>query len=228
MAFRYFKDGSWVDPNKVPTGGVAGQVLAKTTATDYDVSWQIPGLLMPPPKVNEFIQPLSVGVGGNAAPPQDEIQAQATFIQRPITIDRILVDVRSAGSSPCEGRLGIYGSNSDLQPGDLIVDAGTFSATTTGIKNITLSPTVTLPYGIVFLCVVRQTANQFFINCSQNADGPFRGVEEASALGGAGNSPNVWGARQTGVSGALPATFSATSDRTFRVFRIGVRVASVL
>jgi hypothetical protein len=214
--------------NRVPTGGVSGQVLAKVSATDYDLTWQPPGLPVAPPVVGEFISPFSVGVGANAAPPENEVQAQMAFIPRPITVDRMIVDVRVAGSVPCEGRMGIYASDSDGRPSSLIVDAGLFDASSTGIKSITLSPAVTLPQGVVFFCIVRQTANSFFINCSANSSGLMRGMFEISAFGGAGNVPNLWGYRQSGVTGALPSTFTPASSDSFRVFRFGVRIGSVL
>ena len=72
-------------------------------------------------------------------------------VLRNMTLDRILVEVvTAAADKSC--RLGIYNANAGLTPGTLVLDAGTVSVATTGIKAITLNQA--LKKGYYFLSVV--------------------------------------------------------------------------
>lgn len=220
MAFRYFKDGAWVDPNKVPTGGSAGEVLSKTSATDYAAAWVQPGQPMPPPVVGNYLVPDMRGSIQNTGMNNNEMQATAVYVPRSVTVDTISVFVTVSGSAPAEGRLGIYSSNANGFPDDLIVDAGLYDATTTGTKNITLSPAVTLPQGVVFLVNCRQSANAFQVRRFFIGSGVRRPLTTLS-------TSLEWGSRQGGVSGAFPASWTGTLAGSGEIF-VGVKIASIL
>ncbi len=63
--------------------------------------------------------------------------ATPLLVPRRMTIDRLLVNIVAAQASGLV-RLGIYRSNADSDPGDLVVDGGTVDASTTGDKTVTV------------------------------------------------------------------------------------------
>lgn len=73
------------------------------------------------------------------------------IVVRDMTVDRIAIEVAvlAAGAS---ARLGIYNNGTNLYPGTLLLDAGTVSVATTGIKTITINQA--LPKGIYWMVVV--------------------------------------------------------------------------
>jgi hypothetical protein len=78
-------------------------------------------------------------------------------IREQIVIDRIAVDVSTAGSSGAVIRIGIYNTDpSTGEPGTVFLDAGTVAVDTTGQKAIVLSPTVTIPAGTYFVAASAQ------------------------------------------------------------------------
>ena len=73
------------------------------------------------------------------------------WVTRLKTFDRIAVDVTAevAGKSI---RLGIYNDGTNLYPGTLVLDAGTVSAASTGLKAVTISKQLTK--GLYWLAAV--------------------------------------------------------------------------
>lgn len=70
----------------------------------------------------------------------DTLYAVPFRVPRATTWDRIALEVTAAvAGKSC--RLGIYRDGTNLYPGALLLDAGTVSAATTGIKTITISQT---------------------------------------------------------------------------------------
>jgi len=71
-----------------------------------------------------------------------------------VTIDRLCVEVTTFGTAGATGRIGIYNVSGGV-PTSLIVDAGTFAVDSNGVKEVTLSPTITLernrPYAFAFV-----------------------------------------------------------------------------
>ena len=139
MAFRYFKDGAWVDPNKVPTGGTAGEVLVKQSGTDYDAAWAAGQLSPTPTGTNRFIEFLgTVGFGGANNPPQGTLNATAFYVPVASTLNRLSVSVTTAGSAGAVARLGVYDNAADFAPSELL-EQGTVDASSTGTKSLTVS-----------------------------------------------------------------------------------------
>ena len=73
------------------------------------------------------------------------------IVARDMTVDRIAIEV-SALAEGASARLGIYNNGTNLYPGSLLLDAGTVSVATTGIKTITINQA--LPKGIYWMVVV--------------------------------------------------------------------------
>lgn len=64
------------------------------------------------------------------------------LVARNMTVDRIALQV-STLADPSNIRLGIYNNGTNLYPGTLLLDAGTVSGATTGVKTITISQALT-------------------------------------------------------------------------------------
>jgi hypothetical protein len=82
--------------------------------------------------------------------------AGAMPVHDPHSFDRIGVEVTTAGSTGAVIRLGLYAERGDGHPGDLVVDAGTVDATTTGLKEITINSQASGPW--TWIVVVSQGA----------------------------------------------------------------------
>jgi hypothetical protein len=219
----------WADTSEpgdevIPPGGATGQVLVKVSGSDYDSGWAQPGVPTVPPVVGEYMVPDFRGVTQNTALNNNQMQATVLYVPRSVTIDEIGIAVTAAGLSPAEGRLGIYDADSNGKPNNLIVDAGIYDATTPGDKLISLSPAVTLPQGIVFLVNCRQSVNSYQVRRFVLGSGPRRGSTIATAIGGA---PGDWGAREFGVSGALPSNWTGTTPEQGGLL-MTVRIASII
>lgn len=140
----------------------------------------------------------------------DRMYAHPLCIAQTTTFTRIGTGVQAAGTGSTVYRLGIYTSlRTDYGPDTLVLDAGTVDATSTGLKEITISQEL-FP-GQYWLVVVAQvvsgtpkTYNMSSINAS------YANHNNTIATG--------WTAEtfceQSTVSGALPATASTTPTTT--------------
>lgn len=79
------------------------------------------------------------------------LYAHAFLVPRDITVDRIAVDVQALAASKSL-RLGIYNNGTNLYPGSLLLDAGTVSVNTTGVKAVTIDRALTK--GLYWLAMV--------------------------------------------------------------------------
>ena len=69
----------------------------------------------------------------------NRLYARPLVVVRDITIDRLAIEVTSAGAAGTKARLGIYNVGTNLYPGTLILDAGEVAVDATGIKAATIS-----------------------------------------------------------------------------------------
>lgn len=69
------------------------------------------------------------------------IHASGYPVLRKMRFDRIAIYIAGAGAAGAAGRLGIY-NDSGCYPSSLVLDAGTFDATTTGFKEIVINQTL--------------------------------------------------------------------------------------
>jgi hypothetical protein len=132
------------------------------------------------------------------------------------TVDRIACQVTVAGSAGAVVRLGIYanGASNDY-PGSLILDAGTVDATSTGVKEITISQAI--PEGLVWLCAAGQVASCTMQGTQGNAC-PMWFVSSTVAMGF-----SVVGLTRTGMTGAFPGTAPSAASGAVSTARIAVR-----
>jgi hypothetical protein len=201
------------DYSKVPTGGVAGEVLAKVSGSDYDTAWVERSYPW------TALSGASYGNLGNATTTQslNACHFVPVYFPLPTDLTHIRAEVTTAGSAGAVIRLGLYEQGSDGFPGNLIVDAGTVSSETTGVKEVTISETVT---GLIYMAIVTQGAT-----CTTRASNNV-GLAYPASLQSAGNlgldTRTV--PRQDAVSGSLPTPASANTNAT-PAMAVHVRVA---
>lgn len=145
-------------------------------------------------RTGEYITPTGLVVNtAGEAPGGNQLYAAPFFAVRDMTIDRIAIEcyIAEAGKNV---RLGIYNDGTNLYPGSLVLDAGTVSIGTTGVKAITINQVLTK--GLYFFVLVtdatgtgklrRLTTGQFCIgiNASNfaNMDATWRVAHTYGAL----------------------------------------------
>lgn len=135
------------------------------------------------------------------------------WVSANFTANRIGVEVITAAAASTV-RLGIYGSNTDDQPGALLLDAGTVDSTTTGVKEVTISQA--LRPGLYWLGAVNQGGNPTLRTIGTGSLSP---VATTDMTAGAVNCYYA-----TGVTGALPTTW-ASFTAGMQGYRVMLRAA---
>lgn len=145
----------------VPAGGTAGQVLSKIDSTDYNTQWSTPssgggGFSFAAPS-GRYIK--TGYFNGNTV-----LGTQRLIFSRPIlltssqTFSKIGIQTGSANSVACTVSLAIYGSGTDGLPGNLILDAGSISMTTSSSVLYQITINQTLSAGRYWLAVLMTSA----------------------------------------------------------------------
>jgi hypothetical protein len=126
--------------SKVPSGGSAGEVLVKQSATDYDSAWAFPQWSWQPTSGSYY----GAVITGTAS---TVLLARRTycvpmFFPKPTAVDRVNMRITGAGGAGSVIRFGIYGGTEF--PTDLLHDFGTVDGTVTGLSiELTVSATLT-------------------------------------------------------------------------------------
>lgn len=163
--------------------------------------------------------PLTI-VSTNSTPVLDELRVAWFPVGNTVTVDRIGIWV-NAGVALSVVRLGIYRDTGSGYPGTLVLDAGTIDASSQGFKEITVSQQLTPD--LYWVGGVGQTlVTAMTISCGPAASTfgvmGYTATPTGSTTGGAGFF-------QTGVSGALPGTFTSTVTTGTAIPRVHLRIA---
>jgi hypothetical protein len=126
------------------------------------------------------------------------MNAMPIYIPALTTFNSIAITVNSTAVGGVH-RLGIYGSTAGNRPGTLVLDAGTVDSSTTGVKQISISQT--LSAGIHWLVAVPQTALAHYRGFQS-----FLGFPPLGASNSVIQTPQQNQYRVASVSGALPAS----------------------
>jgi len=141
----------------------------------------------------------ATNLSATATPAANSLNAHPLVVARGVTLDTIAIKVTTAAGTLA--RLGIYNDDGNLYPSSLVLDAGTVSTTTTGVKTITISQS--LAKGLYWLAILANGA--VYITAVAQADIiPILGVE--SGLYGPGTEYYI-----AYTYGALPTTFPASA-----------------
>lgn len=143
---------------------------------------------------------------GTFTPSNERAYFSRFYIPIPLTINRMTANVTTAAAGALI-RLGIYTCDADGFPESLVLDAGTADASTTGIKDITVSQALNV--GWYFYVYVGQStgASATVTRFLSDAD-PYKLIAPITSTITTFAPP--YGYYQTGVSGALPSTTSLT------------------
>lgn len=134
-----------------------------------------------------------------------------------VSITKLYVSVTTVGSAGSVIRLGVRAHDpSGCRPTSAapLADGGTVSGTSIAIVSVTLGSALVLAPGWYWYTATSQgtAATQPTIQTSNGLwwPGPTRGLTTASLMGN-----NVRGLYQTGVSGALPSSWTTSTASTF-------------
>lgn len=128
------------------------------------------------------------------------IDAQPFIAVRPMTVDRMAVEVTLAGNAGDNARLGIYEDDGTMYPGVLLLDCGEVAVDGVGVVAATISQA--LSKGVYWLAVLHEAGNAEFRACRPAFNG--LGVRDTNF------SQPYYGYYKTGVAyGALPDPFVA-------------------
>lgn len=131
--------------NNLPVG-TNGQVLTADSAETLGVKWAAAAggsvvedgrfaaaavhLLIP------GVSPVSVSTQALVA---DRLYYEPVRVATPITLDQLRIEVTTAAAASTVARLGIYEADTDWQPTDLVLDAGTVAIDSPGVKTASIS-----------------------------------------------------------------------------------------
>lgn len=154
-------------------------------------------------------------LGTSTAMTQDLLTATPFWLPKATTFDRIAAEVTVAATGSTV-RLGIYDTDADdARPGSLVLDAGTIDGASTGVMEVTISEA--LDAGLYWLAAVSQGGAPT-VRIVSTVASPW--TPTVLALGTLRS-----GFQQSGVTGALPASFTATPNVASSAHRVVVRAA---
>lgn len=139
-----------------------------------------------------------------------------------VTLTRLGTDVAIIGDTGSKLRLGIYADNGSYYPGALILDAGQLLGDSATVQELTISQA--LAAGTYWIGAVSQsvttTAPTIRVTSSYSPRLPLGSSATLPAAAGTASSYI-----QTGVTGALPGTFTATMAVSGRAPRLIAKAA---
>lgn len=133
-----------------------------------------------------------------------EFRCYPVYIGPGAALERINVEVTVVGDASSTARPGIYKDNGSWVPGALVLDAGTVATTSTGVLEITLGSPLTLTPGWYWVGAVTNfptTAPTVKTLTAVPVQFPLGTTIPAA-------NTQVAGLKMTGVTGALPSTFT--------------------
>lgn len=165
-------------------------------------------VVAPNPEPGSYFYMTSQGSGtasGAGALTNNSMRVAPMVIDAAMVLDRLAVDITTAGETGSTLRPGIYADSGAGVPGSLVVDGGAVAADTTGVKEVTVS--VTLAAGIYWVgAVVQAAVTTVPLVRIVNNWTPRVLIRAGTSL--PGSASNVAGYTMAGVSGALPASFT--------------------
>ena len=190
------------DYSQVPTGGSAGEVLVKQSATDFDLGYALRAASWKPISAYSYGHATNV----NLTMSLERLYFQPIILPQPVSLSQITAQVATGGSAGAVVRLGIYLPGSSGEPDALLVDAGTIDGTLVAVQSVSISETVS---GLIYLAAVLQVAAGATVIGIRRTEIPGYSVSLAA--------DNLTDRRvffQSTVAGALPANASALSTTT--------------
>lgn len=137
------------------------------------------------------------------------LRGQIFLVNKPITLDRIAISMVTAGSASSTASIGIYNHDyATNQPSDLLLDAGSVSIDTTGVKSIVINQE--LEQGAYWLSINHNsTTNPSFRTFPLAATPSILGVNAAL------NDVRAFILKSTTYTVAMPDPFPTLSNSDF-------------
>jgi hypothetical protein len=153
--------------------------------------------------------------------PNGQMRVSPFIIPNPVTLARIGAEVTTIGDAGSKLRLGIY-ADAGGNPGALIVDAGQIAGDSVSVQELTIN--VTLSPGVYWAAVVTQSVTTTAPNLRTVANWtPPVPIFTGNTIPPAASA--VYGLSMTGVTAALPGTFSNSGGAVGVMPRTFVKVA---
>lgn len=150
-----------------------------------------------------YYTPIATGDGAAASiPPEASMRGARFVVGRDCSIDRIACRVTVAGTTGALVRLGLFRIDPRSGALTLLVDGGTVSAESTGIKSVTVSQAVKAGWHILPVVAVQGAAGTRPTLTIVNGTDPMIGHADADTTMG---TP-LGGWAVTGITGAFPST----------------------
>ena len=128
---------------------LAGELIEGQLADHKaDIDAHMPGMLQKP-WVGHYYLGWPVKTIDTYSPIASVLYALLLFFTRPVTIDRIAIDVTNYSVGD-KVRMGVYNDNGSAYPGALLSDEGEATITGNGILAISISPALAIPAGYVW------------------------------------------------------------------------------
>lgn len=128
------------------------------------------------------------------------------FIPAPVTLDRLGAEITVVGDAASLFRIGIYADSGSLRPGALVLDAGTIAADSATVQTVTISQLLARGW-YWFGGAVQNTVGQPTVRVSAQ----MWEANPVDYFGQPGPATNIHGYSMTGVTGALPGSFTISS-----------------
>ncbi len=167
--------------------------------------------------VGTYFRVFPPSASSNASCIANELDANPFVVARPLTIDRLAIEVYSADTGKSV-RLGVYADSGSVYPGALLVDGGAVSVGTTGIKTVTIS--LALTRGLYWLAIISEGVP--ILRAESCAVTPL-GADPLH-LQASYYESNYY---VTQSYGALPTTFPAGAEKYLEAYIIMPRLASL-
>jgi hypothetical protein len=197
-----------VSPISVRSAGAAGGGGSAPAAGQYLAPYMRAGLYY-----------ATAGTTTTTSPPNQSLRVTPLYVPRALTLDRIGLDVTTAGQAGAVIRLGIYADDGGY-PGALVLDAGTIAGDAVATPEITIAQALAIGVYWLGACVQNAATTQPTVRALAGGQLVF-----PASTGTAAANTSGAGFQQTNVAGALPATFTATPSGGITCPRVVVRVA---
>lgn len=184
--------------------------------------WSFPP---PAPASGQYYMPFGVmSPATSSAGGLGTLRVCAFIVDETVTISRIGAEVTTIGDDGSAVRLGVYRDNGDSYPGALLVDAGTIAGDVAAHQEITLGTPVTLTPGVYWGGGALQayTVTPPTVRVAAALQ-PVVPLSMGAAMPPAG--AQGYGTFNTGVTGALPLTFTPGYGVAAVVPRLTFKVA---
>lgn len=179
---------------------------------------------LPNPVAGQYFFPNSESSSGTSVTlGNGNLRVTPWLLETTVKIDRLGGEVSVVGDAGSKIRIGVYADTGNAYPGSLLLDAGVIAGDSATLQDIT-GLSLTLAPGLYWLggAVQLVTTTQPTVRTLSGYAPP---VSFGFGTSAPGANSTAFGYTHTGVTGALPATFTSTIAVSGSGFRIHARAA---